>query len=55
MIPPLRLNAGFAHMAAQPGNIALVSQSGAIVTTLIDWAADNNVGFSQACEKMLGI
>ena len=47
MIPPLRLNAGFAHMAAQPGNIALVSQSGAIVTTLIDWAADNNVGFSQ--------
>ena len=47
MIPPLRLNAGFAHMPARPGKIALVSQSGAIVTTLIDWAADNNVGFSQ--------
>src|SRR5687767_8822022 len=27
-------------MAARPGNIA-------IVTTLIDWATDNNVGFSQ--------
>lgn len=46
MIPPLKLNAGFAHMAAQPGNIALLSQSGAIATSLIDWAADNNVGFS---------
>ncbi|PWJ86020.1 acetyltransferase [Mesorhizobium loti] len=47
MIPPIRLNAGFAHMAAKPGNIALLSQSGAIATSLIDWAADNNVGFSQ--------
>ncbi|MER9371127.1 bifunctional acetate--CoA ligase family protein/GNAT family N-acetyltransferase [Mesorhizobium sp. M0491] len=47
MIPPLKLNAGFAHMAPKPGNIALLSQSGAIATSLIDWAADNNVGFSQ--------
>ncbi len=47
MIPPIKLNAGFAHMAARQGNIALLSQSGAIATSLIDWAADNNVGFSQ--------
>jgi acetyltransferase len=46
MIPPARLNAGFAHLAARPGNIALLSQSGAIATSLIDWAADNGVGFS---------
>lgn len=46
MIPPLKLNAGFAHMAAQPGRIALLSQSGAIATSLIDWAAENNLGFS---------
>jgi acetyltransferase len=46
MIPPLKLNASFAHMAARPGHIALLSQSGAITTSLIDWAADNNVGFS---------
>ena len=46
MIPPLKLNAGFAHLAAKTGNIALLSQSGAIATSLIDWAADNNVGFS---------
>ena len=46
MIPSLQLNAGFAHLAAKTGNIALLSQSGAIATSLIDWAADNNVGFS---------
>ncbi len=46
MIPPLKLNAGFAHMAASPGKIALLSQSGAIATSLVDWAADNNLGFS---------
>jgi acetyltransferase len=46
MMPPIKLNAGFAHMAAQPGGIALVSQSGAIASSLIDWAAVNDVGFS---------
>ncbi|MGN6465395.1 MAG: bifunctional acetate--CoA ligase family protein/GNAT family N-acetyltransferase [Rhizobiaceae bacterium] len=46
MVPPAKLNASFAHMAAAPGNIALLSQSGAIATSLIDWAADNGVGFS---------
>ena len=46
MIPPVKLNAGFAHMAASPGNIALLSQSGAIATSLVDWAADNGIGFS---------
>ena len=47
MIPPVKLNAGFSHMAAGLGNIALLSQSGAIATSLIDWAADNGIGFSQ--------
>ncbi|AZO71742.1 MULTISPECIES: bifunctional acetate--CoA ligase family protein/GNAT family N-acetyltransferase [unclassified Mesorhizobium] len=47
MVPPAKLNASFAHMAAEPGNIALISQSGAIATSLIDWAAENNVGFSR--------
>ncbi len=47
MIPPLGLNAGFAHMAAQPGKLALLSQSGAIATALIDWAAERGIGFSQ--------
>lgn len=47
MVPPAKLNASFAHMGANPGGIALVSQSGAIATALVDWAVDNHVGFSK--------
>ncbi|MCX8997454.1 bifunctional acetate--CoA ligase family protein/GNAT family N-acetyltransferase [Rhizobiaceae bacterium BDR2-2] len=47
MLPPRKLNASFAHMDAARGDIALLSQSGAIVTSLIDWAGANGVGFSQ--------
>lgn len=47
MIPPVKLNATFAHMSAKAGNIALISQSGAIATSLVDWAAYNNIGFSR--------
>ncbi|MGF7159536.1 acetyltransferase [Rhodoligotrophos appendicifer] len=47
VIPPAKLNASFSHMGAEPGNIALLSQSGAIAVSLIDWAADNQLGFSQ--------
>jgi acetyltransferase len=46
MIPPIGLNAGFAHIAANPGGIALLSQSGALATSLMDWAADKAIGFS---------
>lgn len=46
MVPPMNLNASFAHMQAPAGNIALLSQSGAIATSLIDWAAANDLGFS---------
>lgn len=52
MLPRLKLNASFAHMAPQPGNLALLSQSGAIAATLIDWAAARGVGFS--CVASLG-
>lgn len=46
LTPGIGLNASFSHMAAKPGKLALLSQSGAIVTTLIDWAADKSFGFS---------
>jgi len=46
MAPHVGLNASFTHMAPMPGKLALLSQSGAIVTALIDWAADRDVGFS---------
>lgn len=47
IVPPAKLNASFAHMGAAPGRLALLSQSGAIATAVIDWAADRGIGFSQ--------
>jgi acetyltransferase len=47
MLPHAKLNAGFFHMMAEQGDVALLSQSGAIAASLIDWAAANGVGFSQ--------
>lgn len=46
MIPGLGLNASFAHAEPLPGRIAMISQSGALCTTLIDWARSRNIGFS---------
>ncbi len=45
--PAAKLNASFAHINPAPGRIALLSQSGAIATTMIDWAAEHGIGFSQ--------
>ncbi len=44
--PDLGLNASFAQGNAHKGSIALVSQSGALCTAILDWAKPNNVGFS---------
>ncbi len=44
--PSIGLNASFARTSAQPGGVALVSQSGAICTALVDWAGAANVGLS---------
>ncbi len=46
LIPGIGLNASFAHIGAIPGRLALVSQSGALCTTILDWAHFNRVGFS---------
>jgi acetyltransferase len=46
MVPPAKLNASFVHMTPEAGGIALLSQSGAIATSLVDWAAENSLGFS---------
>jgi len=44
---PIRgLNATFAHTIARPGNVALISQSGALLTAILDWSLRENVGFS---------
>ena len=46
LTPRLGLNASFAHTDALPGSIAFVSQSGAIVTAVLDWAKSRRIGFS---------
>ena len=44
--PSLNLNASFSPQKALKGNIAFISQSGALGTAIIDWACGQNVGFS---------
>ena len=46
MTPRLGLNASFAHADALPGDLAFVSQSGALATAMIDWANARGIGFS---------
>ena len=46
LVPGAQLNASFAHTAALPGKIAFVSQSGALVTAVLDWAHARGIGFS---------
>ncbi|MGM0542089.1 MAG: GNAT family N-acetyltransferase [Pseudomonadota bacterium] len=44
--PKIGLNATFSKNQARPGHLALVSQSGALCTAVLDWAEANDVGFS---------
>jgi acetyltransferase len=46
MRPSIGLNATFNKGGANLGNIAFVSQSGALCTAILDWAQSNDVGFS---------
>ena len=46
MNPPLGLNATFAQTIALSGNVALLSQSGALCTAILDWSLREAVGFS---------
>jgi len=44
--PHLHLNASVAGALCAPGPLALVSQSGALTSSILDWAQKNGVGFS---------
>jgi acetyltransferase len=46
LAPYIGLNASFSHLPALPGNIAFISQSGALCTAVLDWARLHDVGFS---------
>ncbi len=40
------LNATFASTIARPGSVGFISQSGALLTAILDWSFRENVGFS---------
>ncbi|MGQ0681129.1 bifunctional acetate--CoA ligase family protein/GNAT family N-acetyltransferase [Bradyrhizobium sp.] len=46
MMPGVKLNASFAAHMPRRGNLALISQSGAIAAGMVDWAEQKSVGFS---------
>lgn len=46
IVPHAKLNASFASSMPQPGRLAFASQSGALCTAILDWAADERIGFS---------
>lgn len=45
-VPGIGLNATFSPAAVLPGNIAFLTQSGAMATTVLDWALPRGLGFS---------
>lgn len=48
LAPLAKVNASFGPMQPKPGRLALLSQSGAIVTAMVDWATHRGIGFSAA-------
>ncbi|WP_336273108.1 bifunctional acetate--CoA ligase family protein/GNAT family N-acetyltransferase [Vreelandella indica] len=46
LAPHRGINASFAHIMPQKGNVAFVTQSGAVATSILDWASARGVGFS---------
>lgn len=45
-VPPRGLNASFAQVFSRPGSIGFVAQSGAVITSVLDWAHPRDIGFS---------
>jgi acetyltransferase len=46
MVPRLGVDATFSRLAAPAGDIAFLSQSGAMITAMLDWAVPRRIGFS---------
>jgi acetyltransferase len=44
--PGVTLNTTFSKVHPEPGNIAFISQSGALGGAILDWAINNHIGFS---------
>ena len=52
--PDAGVNLTFGNSNAAAGNLALVSQSGAICTAILDWAEENSIGFSAVVSTGIG-
>ena len=46
IIPPRGLDTTYVHQSPNPGGIAFISQSGAIINTVVDWSLKHEIGFS---------
>ena len=46
IVPGIHLNASFAAATPKKGHIGFISQSGALCTSVLDWAIDEGIGFS---------
>lgn len=46
LFPHYNLNATFSNIYAKKGQLALISQSGALCVSILDWAKERNIGFS---------
>lgn len=44
--PHVGINASFAHLTPKAGDIAFITQSGAMATSVLDWASARGIGFS---------
>ena len=47
LVPGIGLNASFSHRMPAKGDLAFLSQSGALITAIIDWTSTRGIGFSQ--------
>jgi len=46
MLPHQGINTTFDPVSPKPGRIAFISQSGAIISTIVDWSLPEEIGFS---------
>ncbi|MCF8365461.1 MAG: GNAT family N-acetyltransferase [Bacteroidales bacterium] len=46
IVPGQKLNISFANSMPNKGSVAFISQSGALCTAVLDWAMEENIGFS---------
>ncbi|HZH71788.1 MAG TPA: GNAT family N-acetyltransferase, partial [Mariniphaga sp.] len=46
IVPGLNMNVSFANGMPEKGHVAFISQSGALCTSVLDWAYESKIGFS---------